>query len=300
MARRSILTYKTDELTRYYRVMWALKTNGVLDQFTQQHMRAMQHLTLYPGETGTNRNAGHRGPLFFVWHTWLLKQLELAGKQVDPLFELPYFDTMGMSAGGVDWRKSPIWSILGGNGDPNNSYFVRTGPFASGQPWANWWVYIYSNGSFVKRAPAGLKRQFATTGNMPGPPDLNLTPYDVYPYNENVSISACFRRATEMRHDTIHINVGGDIRPGTSPNDPLFYLHHANVDRLWRLWQARHGKGADQYRPQTGAPPENSLTSYLFFAGQDKLTVPIVWPVPPVRVQGVVNPDADIMRVSYA
>lgn len=36
----------------------------------------------------------------------------------------------------------------------------------------------------------------------------------------------------------------------TSPNDPVFFLHHANVDRLWATWQAAHpGK---KYEPRTG------------------------------------------------
>jgi tyrosinase len=26
-----------------------------------------------------------------------------------------------------------------------------------------------------------------------------------------------------------------------SPADPLFMLHHANVDRMWALWQDIHG-----------------------------------------------------------
>jgi tyrosinase len=36
----------------------------------------------------------------------------------------------------------------------------------------------------------------------------------------------------------------------TSPNDPVFFLHHANVDRRWAEWQTRHpGK---TYEPKTG------------------------------------------------
>ena len=64
-------------------------------------------------------------------------------------------------------------------------------------------------------------------------------------------------------HNLIHGWVGGTIsseavRPRlrgtmtlpTAPNDPVFFLHHANVDRLWAAWQAAHpGK---TYEPKTG------------------------------------------------
>lgn len=33
--------------------------------------------------------------------------------------------------------------------------------------------------------------------------------------------------------------VGGDLSDFySSPGDPLFYLHHAQIDRLWAIWQA--------------------------------------------------------------
>lgn len=54
-------------------------------------------------------------------------------------------------------------------------------------------------------------------------------------------------------HDNIHVVVGGDLTQVgcnegrmTDPNcaafDPIFYLHHANIDRLWAKWLAQ-GEG---------------------------------------------------------
>ncbi|MCX6109836.1 MAG: tyrosinase family protein [Proteobacteria bacterium] len=43
-----------------------------------------------------------------------------------------------------------------------------------------------------------------------------------------------------MPHNTVHSAVGGDMGHFMSPLDPLFWLHHANVDRLWAQWQAQH------------------------------------------------------------
>jgi tyrosinase len=43
-------------------------------------------------------------------------------------------------------------------------------------------------------------------------------------------------------HDLIHGLVGGDAPgvmsdPRTAGLDPIFYLHHANIDRLWEVWR---------------------------------------------------------------
>jgi tyrosinase len=60
-----------------------------------------------------------------------------------------------------------------------------------------------------------------------------------------------FTRALEGIHNTIHNWVGGimsDIM--YSPCDPIFWLHHAFIDRTWSLWQAPN---AGQAPPLTGA-----------------------------------------------
>ncbi|HST42769.1 MAG TPA: tyrosinase family protein [Conexibacter sp.] len=35
--------------------------------------------------------------------------------------------------------------------------------------------------------------------------------------------------------------VAGTMANNTSPNDPVFWLHHANIDRIWESWIRRHG-----------------------------------------------------------
>ncbi len=70
-------------------------------------------------------------------------------------------------------------------------------------------------------------------------------------------------------HNFVHGWVGGVVgfspelqRPvfgtmvlSTSPNDPVFFLHHANVDRIWAEWQRRHVH--QTYQPLSGFPGNN-------------------------------------------
>jgi tyrosinase len=42
-------------------------------------------------------------------------------------------------------------------------------------------------------------------------------------------------------HNHVHDWVGGVMSdPMRSPVDPVFWLHHAEVDRLWAIWQTTH------------------------------------------------------------
>lgn len=42
-------------------------------------------------------------------------------------------------------------------------------------------------------------------------------------------------------HAAGHFAIGGDAGDFySSPNDPVFFMHHAMLDRVWWLWQALH------------------------------------------------------------
>lgn len=111
--------------------------------------------------------------------------------------------------------------------------------------------------------------------------------YDHSPYNARSPLSESFRNRLEgwrepkaaecdsgwvnqsqadgsphVMHNVVHIYVGGIWKTGnkvsegtmaynTSPNDPVFFLHHANVDRIWAAWELQ---GGSHYKPGRGAP----------------------------------------------
>jgi len=42
-------------------------------------------------------------------------------------------------------------------------------------------------------------------------------------------------------HGSVHVWVGGLMAdPATSPADPIFWMHHCNLDRLWWQWHLSH------------------------------------------------------------
>ena len=154
---------------------------------------------------------------------------------------------------------------MGGSGSP-----VTDGPFAfdPNDPNSFRVRVIGTATGGLRRTDRGLRRALGASQPLPTLPTrmqaaatVQLTPYDEPAWDTNTEL---FRNVLEgwmpsqlapHLHNRVHVWIGGDMGPSTSPNDPVFYLNHCNVDRLWAAWQARHGL---PYLPRTGtsgAPP---------------------------------------------
>lgn len=283
--RKNIYSLTDTELANYQAAVNALKADGRYDEFIMRHHMAMDVPTLMPGETefDTGRNAAHRGPSFLPWHRYFIREFELALQSVNPTVTLPYWD-WATDAALPDPTTAPIWNgnpaagrvYIGGDGQGADD-IVMDGPFAG------WTALIEAaGGGFIAR-PGGISRQLARSGDaigsgtdsLPTQGQVNglmpVTTYDSPPWSESATTTPSFRNRLEgwlaepgelvSHHNRVHVWVGGDMLPGTSPNDPVFFLHHCNVDRLWAEWQ-RTNPGV-MYVPNGGGPPQHNLNDVM-------------------------------------
>jgi tyrosinase len=205
----------------------------------------------------------HGGPLFFPWHRVLLRQFELALQSAlgDPGFSLPYWnwDLSGDNNPFTD-------DFMGGDGDAAQADRVVSGPFA----WsANKFPIRVWDGT---SGDAGLRREFGTdpTAYLPTATQvassLTKTPYSPGAKSWETTCEGGL-------HNPVHRWIGGNMADATSPNDPIFFLHHCYLDMLWEQWRRQHPTSAP-YLPDSGTPGYD-LTSALVF---NKAGNPAPWP----------------------
>ena len=202
--------------------------------------------TMTPPGNAVARNAAHGGPSFGPWHRFMLSWFERAVRAAigDSSFFLPYWDW------GADANNpfgSPVIQLLGGTGQITGGTFTAQ----------NFRVNLTENvdtrqvvgANRPMRRQVGLRTSdFLSNGEIVA----FITPSQAYaqwPYHNGTT---SFRRSLEVPiHNSIHQFVGGDMMTTTSPNDPIFFLHHANIDRIWAAWQSV--RGYDVYQPSAGA-----------------------------------------------
>jgi tyrosinase len=201
------------------------------------------------------RNLAHAGPIFLPWHREFLWRFEQALRHEVPGIFIPYWnweEEAEKFGGRVSQRylnRSNLWKedFMGGDGDPNDNDIVNTGPFKN---WATVEVDQHTavplGNSFLTRT-LGRDPFFLKVAPqllvLPNQTDVyNALKYDFYdtPYWNRNSIG--FRNALEgwiapNLHNRVHVWVGGSMGLNTSPNDPVFFLNHCNVDRIWATWQ---------------------------------------------------------------
>ena len=233
---------------------------AMYDFFVYWHSRAM--MTPTPNRPGVMRNAAHVGPAFLPWHRYFLLRLEDSLRQAlgDDDFRLPYWNWPA-DAELPNPATSHLWS--------NNLLGQFVGP--------SWHVRLVENPATggLMIVDLALQRDLGGDGGLANRPDIrNLLAsnpaYDSTPYDQG---SNSFRNFLEgwinvpgrpRMHNDVHLWVGGDMSASSSPNDPVFFLHHANIDRVWAAWQQK-------YPVAPYVPPDSASADLLFHRLDDRL-----------------------------
>ncbi|MGW2304167.1 tyrosinase MelC2 [Streptomyces sp. NPDC001809] len=239
--RKNQATLTADEKRRFVDALLELKRSGRYDTFVTTHNAFIM------SDTDTGDRVGHRSPSFLPWHRRFLIEFEQALQSVDPTVNLPYWDWTADRT-----SRSSLWApdFLGGTGRARDGQ-VLDGAFArNGNRWTI--TVRVDSRDYLRRDLGAGGRQLPTRAEVDSV--LAMQTYDTAPWN---SSSDGFRNHLEgwrgvNLHNRVHVWVGGQMGTGVSPNDPVFWLHHAFIDKLWADWQARHPRSP--YLPAAGTP----------------------------------------------
>jgi tyrosinase len=237
-------------------------TRGRYDDFVEVHLNAMMAMMM--GQPSW----GHQAPAFGPWHRVLLRTFELELQAVHPGVTLPYWDwTVDDSPAAALWDAD----FLGGDGRGGDGK-VMDGRFAfDGGEWTRAVNDHQQDPPFLTRAMGQAADATALPTTAAVSATLGAVPYDSAPWEDSLrdpndpSQWRGFRLRLEIvLHNLVHRWVGGAMMDMASPNDPVFWLHHANIDRLWGDWQRQHPDQAP-YLPSAGGPTGHNLGDDMIF-----------------------------------
>jgi tyrosinase len=232
VVRKSFAAMTSTEKTAFINALRQFKTTSANGRNYNWYID--QHIAFF-GLTSDNISHAHRSPSFFPWHREYLRLLELDLQTVsgNPNIFIPYWDWTQTA---LPFTADFLGSITNGS--------VSSGNFS---PSWGWQIYRSSIGTTF------LQRRLGQNATRPSTATVNtvqaLTVYDQSPWDSTVANSYRNRNEIDL-HNRVHVYVGGHMGTREAPNDPAFWLHHCNVDRLWWLWQSQ--RGTDSYQPRTG------------------------------------------------
>ncbi len=217
--RKNAVTLTPDERDRFLLAMASLNDAGAgpFRGFRDMHVRA--------SEPEAHGFAG-----FLPWHRAYLLDLERSLQEIDSSVALPYwrFDEPAPALFAPEFLGMP---------DPNPALGDEI-QFPPGHPLEFWRTDVSDpierrpRWNINNAPPQMISDQF---GN---PVRWVISQSDTLALGGPLHEYARFRGMEGAPHGTAHVSFFGPISSvPTAAKDPLFFLLHANVDRLWAFWQ---------------------------------------------------------------
>jgi tyrosinase len=194
----------------FARVM-QISERAVIDNRGYQYFAGLHGL---PGQYCRHGNPPGSDPLFLPWHRAYLYFFELALRDQVPTATLAWWDWTSPASQRSGIPAAFADAQAAGQPNPLLKSSVQPAAQQNGQP--------------------------HETFRQPGPPSELPSAAQVQTILSLRSF-ADFTAQLEDVHNAVHGWTGGTM--GIIPwaaYDPIFWAHHANIDRLWRIWQLRH------------------------------------------------------------
>ncbi|KAI0248310.1 Di-copper centre-containing protein [Lactifluus subvellereus] len=263
----------------------------------------------------------HLTGLFLPWHRWYVYVFEESlRRKCGYTGVTPYWN---WTIDAPDFFESSFWkdsdplSGLGGWGEPNADFSVPDGGFRA--------LHLsYPSPHILRRnftlRPFNIPLVFFTEPQTIANSTFSASKIETLletPAGHYKNFQAALE-GFEGVHGAVHLIMGGDLGgqcpqnapanctsgPMWSPNEPLFWMHHAMIDKVWFDWQHRNIKSAnsffggsvqalqsldtyDQY--PNGGPPFLSLKS----------TMPADGLFPEVTIGDVLNTTSGVLCYVY-
>jgi tyrosinase len=217
--RRGIQVMKSRPSTDPTSWIYQANMHGTDDQPVQPAWNGCQHGSFY----------------FFPWHRIYLYYFEriLRAASGDPTLALPYWNyTDDANKPDPDRRQLPV--AFRQPADASNPLFVSQRNSA-----------MNDGTGFLNPASVEYSRAFNLT-NFEAPVGSGAASFGGPTRSNHSTGTDDFGALESTPHNAVHGGVGGWMNdPNLSARDPIFYLHHANIDRLWKRWLAQGGGRQD-------------------------------------------------------
>ncbi|CAA7268248.1 unnamed protein product [Cyclocybe aegerita] len=230
----------------------------------------------------------HRVGQFLPWHRQFLLSYERALRnECEYQGATPYWD---WSLDSRNISASPIWDPVtgfGGNGVPGTYTVPKNVNYTENLIFPEAFVGCVMDGPFanytVRLGPGFLQTNHCLTRGIDQSYSVHIT-YEAVARTLHLPTFEQFRleleggAAAHKMHDGGHYMVGGEMSNFySSPADPLFFVHHATLDRIWWNWQQMvpsrltEVSGYSTYEP----PFSNITLDFELRLGSVGLSVPI-------------------------